>query len=363
MRTAGDDNEDGFAGVVFDDAFVDQAKVREAAADERVERLRRIDAEHRRLLDEQRARRDAFASESRRHRRRRRRSTLVVALVVVALGALVVWSTDGRGRDDGTEVAGPDAGGAATAATAGAADSPTPGHDVVGSGEAAAADRPSPSAEQQPGPLGAPAPLAVESPAYRVLALQPDATGPIAYDPCRPIHLVVNGRTAPAGADTLLAEALAEVQRATGLQFTLDGPTDEPPPAERQPFQPDRYGDRWAPVLVAWSDPAEAPGLADDVAGSAGSTWVETGQGTSVYVTGLVTLDGPQMAESLQMPGGRDEARAVIQHELAHLVGLDHVPDPGQLMQPVLDPEVTSFGAGDLTGLALLGAGRCVPDV
>jgi hypothetical protein len=129
------------------------------------------------------------------------------------------------------------------------------------------------------------------------------------------------------------------------------------------PFQPDRYGDRWAPVLVAWSDSAEAPELAGDVAGYAGSTRLEIGHEASVYVTGLVALDGPEMAEALQVPGGRDEARAVIQHELAHLVGLDHVADPGQLMQPVLDPDVTSFGPGDLTGLALLGAGPCFPDV
>lgn len=360
MRTAGDDHDDddGYAGMVFDDAFVGQAKVREAAADERVERLRRIDAEYRRLLDEQRARRDALEPAP---RRRRWRTRLVVLALVVALGAAAVWSAEGRGRaDGGIAVAGDPA---VPGDDDRAPEEATPGHDVVGGGEAAAPGRPSPSAEQQPGPLGAPAPLAAESPAYRVLVLQPDAAGPIAYDPCRPIHLVVNGRTAPEGADVLLTEALAEVQRATGLQFTVDGPTDEPPVAERASFQPDRYGDRWAPVLVAWSDPAEAPELAGDTAGFAGSTWLETGQEASVYVSGLVALDGPQLTESLRLRGGRDETRAVIQHELAHLVGLDHVPDPGQLMQPVLDPEVTSFGAGDLTGLALLGAGQCFPEV
>ena len=44
----------------------------------------------------------------------------------------------------------------------------------------------------------------------------------------------------------------------------------------------DRYRDRWAPVLVAWSDPGETGDLADVTAGSAGLTgetarWARSG--------------------------------------------------------------------------------------
>lgn len=47
-------------------------------------------------------------------------------------------------------------------------------------------------------------------------------------------------------------------------------------------------------------------------------------------------------------------------HELAHVVGLDHVDDPTQLMYAENSGQL-DFGAGDRAGLALLGTGECVP--
>jgi len=51
-----------------------------------------------------------------------------------------------------------------------------------------------------------------------------------------------------------------------------------------------------------------------------------------------------------------------VLHELGHLVGLAHVSDPTQLMYPQ-SSGVLDLAAGDLTGLAQLGAGECVPDL
>ena len=45
---------------------------------------------------------------------------------------------------------------------------------------------------------------------------------------------------------------------------------------------------------------------------------------------------------------------------LRHLVGLDHVTAASQLMYPQSQPDVTDFGAGDLTGLAAVGRGACL---
>ena len=157
--------------------------------------------------------------------------------------------------------------------------------------------------------------------------------------------------------------AVARIAQVTGLVFVHDGPTDEVPAAEREAFQPDRYGDRWAPVLVAWETEAENPDLAGDIVGRAGSLAVALGEGTRVYVTGTVSLDADQFPEILDQRDGEATASGVVLHELAHLVGLDHVDDQSQLLYPQTVPGVTDFADGDLTGLARLGQGACVPEL
>ncbi|RJK94768.1 peptidase [Vallicoccus soli] len=221
-------------------------------------------------------------------------------------------------------------------------------------------DLPTPGRGAAGAPLGEPAPLAATSAAYRFL--HPREGGATAYDPCRPVHYVVRPDGAPPGGDLLLAEAVARVGTATGLRFVAEGATAEGPVERRAPFQRDAYGDRWAPVLVAWATPAEAPRLAGEVTGYAGSHSVTAPGRPPVLVTGEVVLDAGQMARVLARPGGWAAARGIVQHELAHLVGLGHVDDPTQLMHPSTGP-VTDFAAGDLTGLAVLGRGPCVPEV
>jgi len=69
------------------------------------------------------------------------------------------------------------------------------------------------------------------------------------------------------------------------------------------------------------------------------------------------------VARALQSPGGSQVVRAVVLHELGHLVGLDHVTAASQLMYPQTQPGVIDFGTGDLTGVAALGRGTCLPDL
>jgi len=147
------------------------------------------------------------------------------------------------------------------------------------------------------------------------------------------------------------------------LVFVDDGTTTETPSADRPVFQPERYGDRWAPVLVTWSTPAEVPELRDRVAGLGGPAAVGLDQSPMVNVTGSVALDAPQLTEVISFPGGTTRARAVVQHEFGHLVGLDHVDDRGQLMNPEAVEGVSEWGPGDLHGLHALGSGDCRPDI
>ena len=157
----------------------------------------------------------------------------------------------------------------------------------------------------------------------------------------------------------MLAVAIAEVSRATGLVFISDGITDEAPSKERHLRDQWPFGEQPAPVLVAWSTSQESPELAGNVAGFAGPVQVApSGPGSARYVTGQVVLDAHDLAHAPGDPQGERAVRLVLLHELAHLVGLAHVADPAQLMFPESTP-APGFGPGDLRGLHQLGLGPC----
>jgi hypothetical protein len=215
---------------------------------------------------------------------------------------------------------------------------------------------PTPGREEAEERLGAPAPLAERNSSY--LFLHTTRGAPVSYSPCRPIHYVVNPAKAPAGSGLLVETAVTRVSEATGFQFVFDGQVDEQPSVERESFQPERYGDMWAPVLISWTDPATVPSLAGDTVGLGGSTRVKHPAGYTGYVSGQISLDAPQFRQVLAGPGGHAQAAAVIMHELAHVVGLGHVADPTQLMFEHGTP-LTDFGSGDLTGLSMLASAPC----
>lgn len=327
---------DPWDGIVFDDAFVRGARKREPAGADRAARA----ASLRTHLDSKPPRKRL--SRRRRVRSRRWRATPTRTLVVLAvLGVGYVAQYKGWiGPAEPTWIAG------------------DPVDAAVFSG---ARPRPAPATSTEP--LGTPAPAPPGGGPYSFLATQEGSTEPVAYDPCRPIPVVVNPRTAPPGADELLAEALDTMSSITGLSFALEGPTDERIVEGRSPFQPERYGNRWAPVLIAWSDPNELAALDGSVAGVGGSTPAHTsGDGPLVYVTGIVALDGPAFAEIVAREDGYPVARAIVLHELAHLVGLDHVEGDDQLMAEK-GGGITEPQAGDITGLSRLGRGACVPNL
>jgi hypothetical protein len=195
------------------------------------------------------------------------------------------------------------------------------------------------------------------------VTFQDDGITPVAYDPCRPVHYVLRPDSTPSGGDALVREAFERLSEVTGLQFVHDGASDEPSTRDRELYQPDRYGNRWAPVLVAWETEEQNPALAGDIVGEAGSVAVSLGDGPRVFLTGTVSLDAGQLSELLTRSDGEDVVRSIVLHELGHLVGLGHVEDPNQLLYPKAQEEVTDYAAGDLTGLSRLGSGPCVPEL
>ncbi len=212
-------------------------------------------------------------------------------------------------------------------------------------------------------PLGAPPKVADRPGGYEFLKRQPDDHAmPVAFDPCRPIHYVVNPTGQPSDGLSLIQDAVAQVEAATGLRFVYDGATSErEAPKYRRSYQPRRYArTRWAPVLITWSDEAHVPRLAGDVTGLGGPLSMPIGRKEpQAYVTGSIVLDRHDLSEVFEP--NRLEVRATVLHELGHLVGLDHTSDPTQLMFPRPAPGVLDFADGDRRGLARLGSGRCFP--
>ena len=177
---------------------------------------------------------------------------------------------------------------------------------------------------------------------------------PVAWDPCKPIEFFVNTTREPRRAAGLIDEALAEVTAASGLEFRSLGFTNVRPWRREQELRPHHE-----PVVFDWATPREFPELSGRTAGLAWSRWDRDEKAQELhYVTGLMVLDAPLFRRLLEAPGGRAEARAIVMHELGHLVGLLHVDDPGELMHGG-DLTRLDFGPGDRQGLAALGAGSC----
>lgn len=207
-------------------------------------------------------------------------------------------------------------------------------------------------------PLGRPAPAPAGQGGYAFLDERPDGR-PVTFDPCEPIHYVVRRDGQPPSGPAMVAAAVAEVSRATGLVFVDDGPTSEAPADERH------LRGRWSlrsaptPVLIAWATQDEWPSLAGSVVGEAGPVSQTSAGSPPRFVTGQVVLDALDLAHAEGDVAGAEQVRLVALHELGHLVGLGHVDDPTELMHGETGPAVTGFGPGDLRGLYELGSGQC----
>jgi hypothetical protein len=185
-----------------------------------------------------------------------------------------------------------------------------------------------------------------------------DRDAPVGYDPCHEVTVRINPQGAPPGAVDLVRDAMAEVSDATGLVLRYVGTSDERPHWSST-FLPTVLGHvRTKPVLVTWATAAEVPQLSGDVAGIGGSVPFRERDGVTRYVTGGITLDEDAFAQIAAEPDGAAEMRAIVLHELGHVVGLAHVHDPRELMNAD-NVGLLDFGVGDRRGLAAVGRGSC----
>jgi hypothetical protein len=181
------------------------------------------------------------------------------------------------------------------------------------------------------------------------------ADGPLVrWNPCAPIHYVVNPDMAPTGSVEDVHEAVRRVSAATGIPFVYDGLTDEQPRRARDASIPGRYGEGWAPVLVAWVDPTTSD-IPFDRRGKPAAAVARpfvAPRGERQFVSGWIAMN----LRDTNPPGfGRpgDQGPTLL-HEWGHILGLDHVEELGQLMERA-GGRMTDLGPGDREGLRRLG--------
>ncbi|WP_432476704.1 matrixin family metalloprotease [Nocardioides sp. GXQ0305] len=189
---------------------------------------------------------------------------------------------------------------------------------------------------------------------FEFLLTQRGSDAPVGYDPCRPVEYAVNPGGGPSDWEELIDTAVAHTEWATGLRFVDVGNTTE------RPFDPRRagpFGGTAQPVVVGFADEEEIGGLAGDVAGLGGSVASRDSLGRDYFVTGSIALDTDVFDGPSDGPE-RENLQAIVDHEFGHVVGLDHVSDPAELMYES-NVGVTEYGPGDLEGMARLGSIPC----
>ncbi|MDP8937922.1 MAG: hypothetical protein M3O23_09390 [Actinomycetota bacterium] len=267
-------------------------------------------------------------------RSRRRSLTLLAVVVVVALVAGTAALVAGGSSDDEGSVGSTDV--EAAAVTPANASCPAEGH--LNRDRRATGELP-----------------------FSYSFLFADAAGctPWRFDPCRPVHYVTNAALAPAGALDDLREAFARISKASGMEFVHDGPTEERWSADRPPYQPERYGDRWAPILVSWSALGNQ-GRNDVIIAGRGNPVPVDG----VLVTGHLDLNvdaRTDQARTTPLENGFGEGITwgrVMLHELSHVFGLGHVQSTSNIMHEELTEHTlrtAEFGIGDLQAYRVIG--------
>ncbi|HUP71163.1 MAG TPA: hypothetical protein VM142_15325 [Acidimicrobiales bacterium] len=186
------------------------------------------------------------------------------------------------------------------------------------------------------------------------------------FNPCQPIHYVINPEGGPEGAVEMVQEVVQLVAAATGIEFVYDGIraetfekvelTEKGLDVKRNWFQPEVYGqDKWAPLLISWDLLGRKSLLQGGHGGAGGSLPVDAPGVGSVLVSGGVVMDSE---------GSPRSERKHLMHEMGHVMGLGHVEDNSQIMAQGPGTGITRFGAGDLAGLRQLGRDSgCLPEV
>lgn len=191
-----------------------------------------------------------------------------------------------------------------------------------------------------------PPPVSPTSGEFNLLIEQP-GFGVIRWDPCRPIRYLVNSELASAEQIFFMNQGIAKIEQATGIDFEYAGQTSGG-------HELDVPAGHAADAVLVFSSRALSSQLVGNV-GVGGPVVNFYSSGRARMQSGGVAVDTEQMDDGNQ--------HLVWVHELAHMLNLDHVADPSELMAPFLF-EQSDLGPGDREGLWTVGAAQgCLPAV
>ena len=182
---------------------------------------------------------------------------------------------------------------------------------------------------------------------------------PVRWNPCEAITYAVNDVGATSSVRPDLKEALRRVTRATGIRFRSVGTTRE---SFLRAYERMRYEGviRKAELILIWVDHDAYLGILRRLQDPRPSiAFAKTMAGLFAnqdqYFGGIIVVDAD--ATATHGFGYRYAHGSVLLHELGHIMGLDHVRDPDQLMYSGRHPNfsVRTYGPGDLEGLRRLG--------
>lgn len=168
---------------------------------------------------------------------------------------------------------------------------------------------------------------------YEFIAMQGDH--PVTWNHCQAIRYHVNPKGAPEGWEQVVEEAVDDIEAASGFVFMDLGTTS------KTHLIGQRYdGNDWEPVLILWTDRYQDSMMERAIGtGGSGSVLVD---GMQRFVVGKVSLNS-----SVRDP---EQTKLTLEHELGHVLGLDHVDDPDQLMHHTASGQ-DGLGRGDVNGL------------
>jgi hypothetical protein len=171
---------------------------------------------------------------------------------------------------------------------------------------------------------------------------------PTRWNPCQPISYTINLGGYDPSFRQVIAEAVERLEAATGLVFLPGGDST---------FMPTNFaGTSTSPadgqLVIALGDNVQTDLVAGAIIGRA---HIAFGFAPQILRASVVVDMGDIGTQPPWLSGVG--TGPVLMHELAHAVGLDHVPDATQLMNASASTSgPTTYGAGDLTGLWQLGA-------